>query len=586
MTEQVPIPGYPDYTVTKEGNVFYKGQLKILIRKPGRSLKIRVQKNGVKKELGLAKLLAQLFLPNPGNHTRVIFKDGNKHNCSLDNIQWVSNTEFVRYNLFPGKPLYPQAKPRKRKTPVPLSPPSDPLAKEIPGHPSYYITPQGRVYHHNREIKLCNHSKKKALQVCLRQNKKSKYLGLAKLLATVFIPNPCNYTRMIFKDRNNKNCSLENIAWASGEEYKQYTESFKPDFIENIPEDDVDPARVPVPGYPGYYITPDGKVYLHNKLLRLLKYKTHRAARVKLRNGNTVFRPTVAKLVALAFIPNPENFTRVIFKDDNYDNCTKENLQWVSEEYWHRFVKKLEVDDILGPSKPKKIRVPDWIDPERVEMPDFPGYYVTPAGVVYYGDRIIKPFCKKGKAPLIRVRAWGKRRTLGLATLVAEHFVPNPRKYKRIIFKDRNNQNCSADNIAWVDMETYTYYCTGHKGKKLYVDRGEAIKKCTDDNLRMYYKTLDEYWLHECWNNIEKKICIPNWEEFRADSYLYFIDRAQRFSILKSPVGLVVMHLKTLKEKLRKEISPDMPLSVLRRTDDSLRNIKPGRKEHVEWYGF
>ena len=577
MPVALPIPGYPDYTISPDGQAWYNGQLKALIRKPGRSVKLRVKRNGVTRELGLAKLLAEAFLPNPLHHTRVIFKDGNHHHCVVDNIQWVGHREFVRYNLFPGKSLGIKAKPRPPKalSPVPAIP-ADSSAKEIPGFPGYWLTPQGDFYHGGRQRKVRD-ARDKSLYIEIKTQRLKKTFGLAKLMARLFIPNPAGHSRVIFKDRNNRHCTVDNIAWCSDKEYNSYLRSFQPASERGTPVEAMDASAQPIPGYPDHWITPNGEVYANNRRLPIVEGKGRRAKRVRIRNSEgKLLAVTLSKLVALSFIPNPDNHPQVIFKDHDLSNCTVDNLQWVSRSNWNRFVSRaVENAELLGPPKAKKEKPDVWIDPERVELPDFPGYYISPTGMVYFGDRLLQPNSRRGHAPTIRIRVNGLVRYFGLATLVAENFVPNPRRYKRIIFKDRNNQHCAASNIAWVDQETYTFYCNAHKGgKKLVIDRQEAIRQCTDEHLKMYYKTLDEYWLHECWKVVEKEIMVADWEEFRSDCYIYFLDRAQRFSILRKPTGMLAIHVRGLREKLRKEISPDIPFSQLISTDESLRFIK------------
>lgn len=50
--------------------------------------------NGKKrKQKYLHRLLAEYFIPNPKNLPQVNHKDGNKLNCSLDNLEWVSVQE-------------------------------------------------------------------------------------------------------------------------------------------------------------------------------------------------------------------------------------------------------------------------------------------------------------------------------------------------------------------------------------------------------------------------------------------------------------------------------------------------------------
>ena len=173
------------------------------------------------------------------------------------------------------------------------------------------------------------------------------------------------------------------------------------------------------------------------------------------------------------------------------------------------------------------------------------------------------------------------RKKYGLAKLVALHYVPNPNNYEYVIFKDFNNQNCKAENLAWVDGQTFFYYSCKKTGgrigvKKTVVERETAIKTCMDDDLRAYYITLDEEWLLECWKKIDKAIAIKHWNEIKSESYMYFLDRARRFSIIKNPKGLVLVHAKGLLAALKKEISFNMPLRKVLQTDESLRFIKNG----------
>jgi len=332
-----------------------------------------------------------------------------------------------------------------------------------------------------------------------------------------------------------------------------------------------------IPGFENYTVSPGGEVYCGSRLLKAMP-NPGRAARVKLRDKDgKLVRIAIAKLVARAFIPNPHNHPKIIFKDRDKNNCQADNIQWVSAGEFSSFVNgHAESDNLLGPRRRK--REPDWIDPARVPLEGFPGYYITPTGVVYKGSRIIKPIAKKDRSVSlkIRIRQGGSDRFFGLAKLVAEHFIPKPSKhYRYVIFKDRNNRNCRADNVAWVDGETFTYYCGIHiGGKRKVIPREEAIRRCTNIYLRNYYQTLDESWLHECWVQVEQRIKLPDWDACCSDCYLYFIDRARRFSLLKDPVGLMIVYMRGIRTKIRKEISFDMPTSVLLKTDETLRIMK------------
>lgn len=92
--------------------------------------------------------------------------------------------------------------------------------------------------------------------------------------------------------------------------------------------------------FPGYYVTADGKVYsrknnrhgyLKDYHLLKTKYTKHDGRPyVTLRNPKLGIRrlAKVHRLVALAYIPNPENKPCVCHKDNNPLNNHVDNLYW------------------------------------------------------------------------------------------------------------------------------------------------------------------------------------------------------------------------------------------------------------------
>ena len=92
--------------------------------------------------------------------------------------------------------------------------------------------------------------------------------------------------------------------------------------------------------FPGYYVTVDGKVYsrknnrhgyLKDYHLLKTKYTKHDGRPyVTLRNPKLGIRrlAKVHRLVALAYIPNPENKPCVCHKDNNPLNNNVDNLYW------------------------------------------------------------------------------------------------------------------------------------------------------------------------------------------------------------------------------------------------------------------
>lgn len=62
---------------------------------PNGYYRVTLAVNGTKVQRYLHRLLAEHFIDNPKNLPQVNHKDGNKLNCSIDNLEWVSVQENV-----------------------------------------------------------------------------------------------------------------------------------------------------------------------------------------------------------------------------------------------------------------------------------------------------------------------------------------------------------------------------------------------------------------------------------------------------------------------------------------------------------
>lgn len=88
-----------------------------------------------------------------------------------------------------------------------------------------------------------------------------------------------------------------------------------------------------IPNFENYQIDEDGNIY-GKKDGRKLRFTTYRGAHyVRLYDNGCPFRLRVARLVALTFIPNPNNYSMVVhINRDKLDNRV-ENLAWTSNPY-------------------------------------------------------------------------------------------------------------------------------------------------------------------------------------------------------------------------------------------------------------
>ena len=95
------IEGYPDYYVSDQGNVYSNksGVMKKLkpIIKNSEYLAINLSNKVNFTQIGIHRLVAQAFIPNPDNKPCVNHKDGDKQNNNVNNLEWVTHKENSQY---------------------------------------------------------------------------------------------------------------------------------------------------------------------------------------------------------------------------------------------------------------------------------------------------------------------------------------------------------------------------------------------------------------------------------------------------------------------------------------------------------
>ena len=88
-----------------------------------------------------------------------------------------------------------------------------------------------------------------------------------------------------------------------------------------------------IKGYEGLYkISNKGRVY-NIKLKRFMGHESNKYMCVELGKDGKYKNYKVHRLVAQAFIPNPDNLPFINHKDENKLNNCVENLEWCTREY-------------------------------------------------------------------------------------------------------------------------------------------------------------------------------------------------------------------------------------------------------------
>lgn len=109
-----------------------------------------------------------------------------------------------------------------------------------------------------------------------------------------------------------------------------------------------------IPGFEGRYaITSCGKVWSYRTKRFLKPYDdTHGYLKVDLRKGDKRCQCKVHRLVAITYLPNPDNLPQVNHKDENKQNNCLNNLEWCDAKYNNNYGTKVQrqVQSLVGDS--------------------------------------------------------------------------------------------------------------------------------------------------------------------------------------------------------------------------------------------
>ncbi|MGL4252892.1 MAG: hypothetical protein ACRCR2_02365 [Fusobacteriaceae bacterium] len=84
----IPIADWPGYFVSKEGQVLGRAGkvLKPQVKRGTGVLQVTLCKGHLRLNAKVCDLVADAFIPNPMGYTQVLHKDGNRANCTSDNL--------------------------------------------------------------------------------------------------------------------------------------------------------------------------------------------------------------------------------------------------------------------------------------------------------------------------------------------------------------------------------------------------------------------------------------------------------------------------------------------------------------------
>jgi hypothetical protein len=268
---------------------------------------------------------------------------------------------------------------------------------------------------------------------------------------------------------------------------------------------------------------------------------------IKLSQNGESQRFKVHRLVAIAFIPNPENKPEVNHMDGNKANPHLSNLEWStkSENDLHgvyelhpekcqeigqysldgetlikkwRSIKEaaraMEVHDTtlrracdketkivcgfvwkcIGPAPKKKEHIEyEGSFDDFVRIKKFPNYMLSPRGEVY--SKYTKCLLASGNNPLnykrVLLNNGKKPKSFYVHILVAKHFIPNPENLPRVNHINGNKSDPRVENLEW---------CTPQRNARHAVETGlqkptrevAVLQYDLEGNFIAEYKSLSE----------------------------------------------------------------------------------------------
>lgn len=126
-------------------------------------------------------------------------------------------------------------------------------------------------------------------------------------------------------------------------------------------------------------------------------------------------------------------------------------------------------------------------------MKDYYGYKVSRDGVIIGKTGKILPQHKRnGKYPQVQMYIEKGTRTMMVAQVVAECYVPNPDNLPYLIHIDGDSANNHADNLKWSDRICPTYICKYSRGGTLIAQYETLTEACLREHLSP--STISNYY--------------------------------------------------------------------------------------------
>jgi hypothetical protein len=218
-----------------------------------------------------------------------------------------------------------------------------------------------------------------------------------------------------------------------------------------------------ISGLERYKICDEGKILsTKGEIMKTSVEGNAISIKFKINNNNYSFR--VHMLVAMMFIPNPDNLKYVRFKDGNFINIHKDNLLWADN--------KAKTDD-----PPDEIWEP---------LKEFPKYQINPKGVrnSITHEMLNPSLSTDGYLILVLYLNNIKTRSVHVHVLMATQYIPNPDPINLIEVNHKNGikTDFRIQNLEWVTHKENVQHAVDTGLRSKVIGNGRHIELLNDNH--------------------------------------------------------------------------------------------------------
>lgn len=394
-----------EYKVSNSGRIRQDHGKIMTQRKGHNSMIVVLIKNKMRYTFQVKLLVAKAFLDNPNNYTFVKNKDGDFQNNNVNNLEWISDTEFY-----------------KNKETVRMNTMNKAIIEDLDGEKWKIIDDYGELYQISNRGRIKNveygtlfNTQKHKIQLKFDGSKKS--YKIRDLVAHYFLDkvDGKDYVRNI--DGNKFNNDVNNLEWV---ELKCMVDSY----IEGEIWTEINKSDRK------YFVSNHGRVTSNETGGIFTSPRVH----LIVSNNTKHMSPLLKHLVAEYFLPKVEGKTEVNNKDGDENNNHVDNLEWVE---------KYIIDDL-----------------EHEEWKVIGGYH-NKYQISNYGRLKNANSCKLLKSieeyglVIHALKKNGKVKYPQVKNLVALYFLEKMEGKMYVKNKDGDRNNNRVDNLEWIDREEY-----------------------------------------------------------------------------------------------------------------------------------